>query len=119
MPPPSFNRNGGNPLALKLAYGTPPKRRKLTRRGEQRRKELLHGAMLLFSEHGYEPTTTKSIAESCGVTEAVIFRYFPTKQDLFREVVDTYSPALHYELPFENYRELPFGEALRSLLRDY
>lgn len=93
--------------------------RKLTRRGRLRKRELMQGAMLLFSEMGYEATTTKAIAESVGVTEAVIFRYFPSKRQLFREVVDEYKGALHYPVPFEDFRERPFPEALLALLKGY
>lgn len=93
--------------------------RKLTRKGTQRRTELLHSAMVLFSELGYEATTTKAIADRSGVTEAVVFRYFPTKRDLFREVVNTYGPRLHYPMPYEELRQKPFGEALQVLIRGY
>ena len=75
--------------------------------------------MILFSEHGFEASTTKGIAEQAGVTEAVIFRYFPSKQELFRAVVDEYVPPLHYPMPYEENRHLPFGDALTSLFRGY
>ena len=97
----------------------PINERKLTRRGQQRKKELMHGAMILFSELGYEATTTRAIAEKVGVTEAVVFRYFPTKLQLFREVVETYKAHHHYSMPYEQYRDLPFEEALTALIRGY
>lgn len=96
-----------------------PDGRKLTRRGRQRRTELLNSAMVLFSEQGFDATTTKAIADHCGVTEAVVFRYFATKRDLFREVVELYGPALHYAMPYEEYRDRPFGEALAALIQGY
>jgi len=102
-----------------VQVGLAPNGRKLTRRGHRRRVELLNSAMHLFSEQGYDATTTKAIADHCGVTEAVVFRYFPTKKDLFREVVAVYGPEHHYEMPFEQYRELPFGEALIKLIQGY
>jgi AcrR family transcriptional regulator len=93
--------------------------RRLTRRGRQRKAELLEAAISLFSDLGFEGTTTKAIAERSGVTEAVIFRYFETKQDLFREVVEVYGPLLHYEMPFEDLRDSPFEVALGKLLEGY
>jgi len=105
-------------VAIKLVEAIAPER-KLTRRGQQRKKDLMHAAMVLFSEFGYEASTTKAIAESAGVTEAVIFRYFPSKQQLFREVVDLYGPALHYPVPYEEVRDLPSCDALASLVKGY
>lgn len=96
-----------------------PNGKKLTRRGKLRRSELLNSAMMLFSEHGYDATTTKAIADHCGVTEAVVFRYFATKRDLFKNVVDHYGPALHYAMPYEELRDRPLGEALAELIRGY
>lgn len=93
--------------------------RRLTRRGHKRRSELLNSAMELFSEQGYDAATTKAIADHCGVTEAVVFRYFSTKRDLFREVVANYGPALHYPMPYEELRDRPFAEAVATLIQGY
>jgi AcrR family transcriptional regulator len=54
---------------------------------EQRRQQLLEAALPLFSEHGFEGTTTRAIAEAAGITEALIFHYFPTKLALFQAII--------------------------------
>jgi TetR/AcrR family transcriptional regulator len=53
-----------------------------------RRRQLLETALDLFSQKGYQGTTTKEIAAAAGVTEAIIFRHFPTKSDLYSAVLD-------------------------------
>jgi TetR/AcrR family transcriptional regulator len=53
-----------------------------------RRRQLLETAMDFFSRQGFEGTTTKEIAAAAGVTEAIIFRHFPTKQALYTAVLD-------------------------------
>jgi len=53
-----------------------------------RRHQLLETALDVFSRHGYEGTTTKEIAAAAGVTEAVIFRHFPSKQVLYTAVLE-------------------------------
>jgi len=93
--------------------------RRLTRRGLKRRKDLLEAAMTLFAEVGFDGATTKAIAERSGVTEAVVFRYFPTKHDLFHEVVKEYGPSLHYPMDHQALRDLPFAEGLISLISGY
>jgi AcrR family transcriptional regulator len=55
---------------------------------EDRRHQILESAMELFGRQGYLGTTTRQIAESAGVNEAIIFRHFPTKEDLYWEVLD-------------------------------
>lgn len=54
-----------------------------------RRTQLLDVALNVFSQKGFNGATTKEIAAAAGVTEAVIFRHFPTKQALYRAVLDS------------------------------
>ena len=55
---------------------------------EDRRRQLLETAITLFSEKGFAGTTTREIAAAAGVTEAIIFRHFATKQDLYKAILD-------------------------------
>jgi TetR/AcrR family transcriptional regulator len=54
-----------------------------------RRLQLLDAALDLFSRKGFGGTTTKEIAAAAGVTEAIIFRHFPSKQALYTAVLDS------------------------------
>lgn len=56
--------------------------------GEDRRRQLIETALDVFARKGFEGTTTKEIAASAGVTEAVIFRHFPSKHALYMAVLD-------------------------------
>jgi TetR/AcrR family transcriptional regulator len=53
---------------------------------EDRRRQLLDTALDFFARKGFEGTTTKEIAAAAGVTEAIIFRHFPSKQALYSAV---------------------------------
>ena len=55
-----------------------------------RRLQLVETALDFFSRKGFGGTTTKEIAAAAGVTEAIIFRHFPTKQDLYSAVLERY-----------------------------
>jgi TetR/AcrR family transcriptional regulator len=55
---------------------------------EERRSQLLGIAKKLFSEYGFENTTTKAIAAAAGVTEAIIFRHFASKEELYASILD-------------------------------
>jgi len=65
------------------------KRRKPQRMSAQdRRRQIVRTAMELFARKGFKGTTTKEIALSAGVNEAIIFRHFPTKNDLYAAIID-------------------------------
>ncbi len=56
--------------------------------GEERRLQILAVAVSLFSERGFRGTTTKEIAQAAGVSEAMVFRHFATKQELYAAILD-------------------------------
>jgi len=55
---------------------------------ENRRLQIVAIASELFSQKGFRGTTTKEIADQAGVSEAIIFRHFATKDDLYRAILD-------------------------------
>ncbi|MER6504910.1 TetR family transcriptional regulator [Streptomyces sp. NPDC001455] len=76
------------------------------------RRRLLDAAHDLFAEQGYEATTVRSIAARAGVNQALLFRYFGSKQGLLTEVLA--------QGGLEQLRATPpeelFETALRSML---
>jgi AcrR family transcriptional regulator len=54
----------------------------------ERRQQIVQVAMRLFSERGFRGTTTKEIAHAAGVSEAIIFRHFATKEELYSAIID-------------------------------
>lgn len=69
----------------RTASPRPAPRKRMSR--DERRRQLLDVAIGLFSQHGFAGTTTRAIAQAAGVTEAVIFQHFATKDDLYRAVI--------------------------------
>jgi AcrR family transcriptional regulator len=55
---------------------------------EGRRNQIIEVAAELFSQKGFRGTTTKEIADRAGVSEAIIFRHFATKDDLYAAILD-------------------------------
>lgn len=55
---------------------------------EDRRKQLIDIAMQLFARDGFSGTTTREIARAAGVNEAIIFRFFPHKDDLYAAILE-------------------------------
>ena len=55
---------------------------------EERRLQILQVAVSLFSQRGFVGTTTKEIAQAAGVSEAMVFRHFANKQELYSAILD-------------------------------
>ncbi|MCA1555282.1 MAG: TetR/AcrR family transcriptional regulator, partial [Acidobacteria bacterium] len=56
--------------------------------GEDRRRQILEVAMTLFSQRGFRGTTTKEIAQAASVSEAMVFRHFANKGELYAAILD-------------------------------
>lgn len=55
--------------------------------GDERREQLLQTAIELFSQHGFNGTTTRVIAKAADVSEATLFKHFASKEDLYEAIL--------------------------------
>jgi AcrR family transcriptional regulator len=55
--------------------------------GDERRKAIVTAAVPLFARKGFTGTTTKEIAEAADISEALLFKHFPTKKLLYGEIL--------------------------------
>ncbi|MEO7600172.1 MAG: helix-turn-helix domain-containing protein [Opitutus sp.] len=55
-----------------------------------RKDAIARAALPLFARNGLHGVTTRELASACGVSEALIFRHFPTKEALLIEMLDQY-----------------------------
>ena len=62
----------------------PVRRRRST---EDVRRQIMEAARSLFAEKGYAGTTTRDISRRSKASEALIFRYYQSKANLFHEVI--------------------------------
>lgn len=65
------------------ATGSPT--RKLST-AEERRETVLAAAIPVFAQRGYHAAPTMDIAKAAGISQAYLFRLFPTKAELFAAV---------------------------------
>ncbi|HXG86350.1 MAG TPA: TetR/AcrR family transcriptional regulator [Pyrinomonadaceae bacterium] len=56
--------------------------------GDERRSQILQIAIKLFSQKGFSGATTKEIAREAGVSEAMVFRHFATKSELYHAIIN-------------------------------
>ena len=55
---------------------------------EERRNLILDGAGRAFGQYGYRKTTVADIVREAGVARATVYKYFATKDEMFRAVID-------------------------------
>ena len=53
-----------------------------------RTEQILDAAARLFAEHGYADADTQLLADKLGVGKGTIYRYFPSKRELFLAAAD-------------------------------
>src|ERR1700678_4441519 len=83
--------------------------------GDLRRQLILGAAKRCFARNGFAGTTTKSVAAAASISEALLFKHFPTKSALYAEILAEEceaDPAMHWLLGLE-----PSTESLVVLMR--
>ncbi len=54
---------------------------------QDRQASLIGAAAALFAEKGFSGTTTRDIAKAAGVSEALLYKHFPTKRALYGAIL--------------------------------
>jgi len=85
--------------------------------GEDRRRQLLRVAIDSFARNGFSGTKTKDIAAAAGVSEAILFRHFVSKEDLYHAILDEKEATMGNERWFAEMNELAERRDDRGLFR--
>jgi AcrR family transcriptional regulator len=64
------------------------------RKKERTRQAIAQTARRLFGERGFEGVTVADVARAADVSEATVFNYFPTKEDLFYSGLEAFEEEL-------------------------
>jgi|GEM_PF-1992864 len=79
------------------------------KKSEETKQKILDTTIEMIAEKGYAPTTTKEIAEKAGVSEGTIFKYYGSKKDLLREIVNK---------TIEEFKDYSVNEALPEVFAE-
>jgi AcrR family transcriptional regulator len=55
---------------------------------EERREALIESAVKVFADRGFHGTPTTEVAKAAGISQAYLFRLFPTKTELYVAAVE-------------------------------
>ena len=76
------------------------------RKKERTRRQIAETARRLFGERGFEAVTVAAVAAEAEVSEATVFNYFPSKEDLFYSGLEVFEENLLSAI-----RDRPSGES--------
>jgi AcrR family transcriptional regulator len=100
----------------KRTGGTPKNGRK---RNPEREARILEAALELFGGNGFEVTTVSSICEAAGVSEATLYEYFESKEQVLFAIAELYTRREVERLQhLEHYVHDP-RERLRAIIQAY
>lgn len=80
------------------------------------RQQLSDTATRMFVERGFDAVRVAEVAEACGVSEKTVFNYFPTKESLVLDRLETTVASLRTGLDPETQRGVPPVEAALRIL---
>ncbi len=55
---------------------------------EERREAIVEAVKGVFAEKGFDGTTTRELAKAAGVSEALLYKHFPSKESLYAAMLD-------------------------------
>ncbi|MEM8739856.1 MAG: TetR/AcrR family transcriptional regulator [Pseudomonadota bacterium] len=64
--------------------------RSIARDHDAKRGQILATAARVFAETGYDRTSMSQLAEACGISKANIYHYYPGKDALLFDILDSY-----------------------------
>ncbi|MBC7616879.1 MAG: TetR/AcrR family transcriptional regulator [Pedobacter sp.] len=81
--------------------------------------EILKAAELLFSEFGFEGTSTRQIAKESGANISMINYYFGSKEGVFLEIMESRISGFKSHLDLINEEQIPAKEKLLKVVEQY
>ncbi len=83
---------------------------------QERRQQIIDGALEVFSTKGFSEATNKDIANAAGINSAgLIYHYFESKEDLLRAVIESYAPPMRLLTQSADFMSLRPEQALTKL----
>lgn len=82
------------------------------------KRKVLLAALTLFSKRGFHATTTAEIARTAGVSEGTIYRYFPSKKELLKQLLTPILMEIRSNFFDKLSFNLPFNEFISFVVRD-
>lgn len=86
------------------------------RNAEDTRERVLAAARDQFAEHGYNGTSLALISQKSGISDGLILHHFRTKENLYRQVLESLASRYAQELVQSRSSAVSFTEAMQQTL---
>lgn len=83
------------------------------------RRRILEVAEKLFTEQGFNAVSIRDIARRCEVTNAALYYHFPSKAELFEEVLEHHAKRLDDRMRAAVCEEGTYRDAVKAMLLEY
>lgn len=95
------------------------KKKRIHKSAAEREKEIISAATRLFAERGYQVADMEAIAAGAEVGKGTVYRYFPTKEQLFKATLQHNLDELRCRMETAAEQETDPLFKLRELIRTY
>ncbi|WP_434607362.1 TetR/AcrR family transcriptional regulator [Pseudomonas sp. D2-30] len=84
---------------------------------ERKREAILQAAIAEFRNSGFEITSMDKIAATAGVSKRTVYNHFPSKEELFAEILNRLWNSITAEQDMPYSPQTPLREQLQTLLQ--
>jgi len=84
---------------------------------DRKREAIIQAAIAEFRAHGFEITSMDKIAATAGVSKRTVYNHFPSKEELFAEILNQLWARISAEPSVVYNRDQPLCEQLRQMLQ--
>jgi TetR/AcrR family transcriptional regulator of autoinduction and epiphytic fitness len=84
---------------------------------DRKREAIIQAAIAEFRAHGFEVTSMDKIAATAGVSKRTVYNHFPSKEELFAEILNQLWARISAEQSVTYNRDQPLREQLRQMLQ--
>src|SRR5690349_12935855 len=67
----------------------------------ERKAAILRSAVAMFATRGFSGVTTRELADSAGVSEAMLYKHFPHKEALYRAILERHLEDVEEAVPID------------------
>jgi TetR/AcrR family transcriptional regulator of autoinduction and epiphytic fitness len=84
---------------------------------DRKREAIIQAAIAEFRANGFEVTSMDKIAATAGVSKRTVYNHFPSKEELFAEILNQLWARISAEQSVTYNRDQPLREQLRQMLQ--
>jgi TetR/AcrR family transcriptional regulator of autoinduction and epiphytic fitness len=84
---------------------------------DRKREAIIQASIAEFRANGFEVTSMDKIAATAGVSKRTVYNHFPSKEELFAEILNQLWARISAEHSVSYNRDQPLREQLRQMLQ--